>query len=125
LCAAFLNGHEKNLDAVAFKNLTVTASAAGQTVEKFCAPAADITTPTSRTTTTPTSVEGGKPTNPGQQGSTPAATAPGRTSDPGNSGSTPAPTAPGKSPDPGSSGSTPAATAPRTNPSPTSARGRP
>jgi hypothetical protein len=114
LCTAFLNRHEKNLDPVAFRNLLAAATAAGQTVDEFCARTTDTTSSVVITTD-----ETGKPTNPGHSGSTPAATAPGRPANPGNSGSTPAGTAPGKS------GSTPAATSPGRTSSPTSAHGRP
>jgi hypothetical protein len=105
LCTAyFANDHGKNLDAVAFRNLTDAATAAGQTVEEFCAPKSDTTT--TNTSETPTTDEHGKPTDKGHGKSTPAATAP------GHGGSSPSATTPGHS------GSTAATT-------PTSSHGRP
>jgi hypothetical protein len=93
LCNAFLNdnGHDKNPDAVAFRNLTAAATAAGQTVAEFCAPTSDTTT-----TVVTADDDSGRPADRGNSGSTPAATAPGQTGDRGNSGSTPAATAPGQ-----------------------------
>jgi hypothetical protein len=76
LCTAyFANDHGKNLDAVAFRNLTDAAAAAGQTVEEFCAPKSDTTT--TNTSETPTTDKHGKPTDKDHGKSTPAATAPG------------------------------------------------
>ncbi len=141
LCTAFLtdNEHGKNLDAVAFRNLTEAATAAGQTVAEFCAPTSDTTSSTVTTTddnaktdddkgnsgSTPAATAPGQTNDKGNSGSTPAATAPGQTNDKGDSGSTPAATAPGQTNDKGNSGSTPAATAPGQTTSSTSAHGRP
>ncbi len=85
LCTAYLagNGHAKNPDAVAFRNLTEAATAAGMTVHAFCTP-----TPTTSTAATipfdsATSADGTTTTDPaittdghGKSGSTPGATAP-------------------------------------------------
>jgi hypothetical protein len=120
LCNAFLtdNGHAKNTDAVAFRNLTDAATAAGQTVAEFCTPTSDTTTTVVNTTDETTTTD-----DPGNSGSTPAATAPGQTGDRGDSGSTPATTAPGQVDDEGKSGSTPAATAPGHTTSSSNAQG--
>jgi hypothetical protein len=49
------NGHPKNPDAVAFKNLIDAAALAGQTVQAFCATDASTSTtaPAGSTTTEP------------------------------------------------------------------------
>ena len=65
LCNAYLDslakGHPKNPDAIAFRNLIAAATAAGQTVEQFCATTSPPTTTppstTVQTTTLPSTTE--------------------------------------------------------------------
>ena len=121
LCTAYA-AHEEHRDAepddgtpttsvdlpAPFRNLTDAATAAGQTVEEFCADA------TPGTSAAAPGQNGDSPsaTAPGRTGETPAATAPGQTGDspsvtaPGKSGEVPSATAPGRA------GDNPSATAP-------------
>ena len=65
LCNAYLaNGKGKNMDAVAFRNLTNAATQAGQTVDEFCAgttPGNSGTTTSSGSSTSTTAKAHGKP----------------------------------------------------------------
>lgn len=59
LCNAYMhsvaNGHSKNADAVAFRNLTKAATDAGQTVEEFCDDETPVDTGTTTASSMPTS----------------------------------------------------------------------
>lgn len=82
---------------IPFKNLTDAATAAGQTIEEFCADA----TPGGSADAPGHSGDNPSATAPGQSGDNPSATAPGHSSDnpsgtaPGHSGGNPSGTAPG------------------------------
>ena len=119
-----------------FRNLTDAATAAGQTVEEFCADA----TPGKSESAPGQTDESPSATAPGQTGESPSATAPGQTGEspsvtaPGQTGESPSATAPGQTDEspsataPGQTDENPSATAPASggedNPSAT-APGRP
>ena len=119
-----------------FRNLTDAATAAGQTVEEFCADA----TPGRSESAPGQTDESPSATAPGQTGESPSATAPGQTGEspsataPGQTGESPSATAPGQTDEspsataPGQTDENPSATAPASggedNPSAT-APGRP
>ena len=104
-----------------FQNLTDAATAAGQTVEEFCAAA----TPGQSESAPGQTGVSPSATAPGQTGESPSATAPGRSGEspsataPGQSGATPSATAPGKS------GDSPSDTAPGHGDDKPSANGHP
>jgi hypothetical protein len=108
-----------------FRNLAAAATAAGQTVEDFCADATPGQAGQGPSATAPGQAgESPSATAPGQSGESPSATAPGQSGEspsataPGQSGESPSATAPGQSGQgpsataPGQSGESPSATAP-------------